>query len=176
MDTRFYPQGRAPFYSKYVSGVLKFFKRSSAAEMMAIDGTAGVVYEAGKLYNKYDRATAAEVNAGKVVLPAIPGYKYRLEDAIFIAIGGNAATATSVDLLATQGGSAVRPLVVAVAALGRSVVTRAGVANAVILADGDSFKDLDANTSVTIVKQSGGSNLATATHIDSLLSYELVRA
>jgi hypothetical protein len=88
-----------------------------------------------------------------------------------IAIGGAAATATSVDLVATAAAGAVRPLVVAVSALTENTLVRAGAANAVILAAGASFTTLDANTNISVQKQSGGSNLATATHIDVLLSY-----
>ena len=117
------------------------------------------------------RATAAQVNAGLVLLPALPGVKWRLVDATMIAIGGAAATATSVDLLGTKAAAASRPLVVAVAALTQSALVRAGAANAVILADGASFTAHDANTAISITKQSGGSNLATATHIDVQLTY-----
>ena len=125
----------------------------------------------GVLLHQRFRATAAEVNAGLVLLPAVAGYKYRIADASMIAIGGAAATATSVDLLGTAATSAVRPLVIAVAALTQNTLVRAGAANAVILAAGASFTALDANTSVSVTKQSGGGNLGTATHIDVLLSY-----
>lgn len=121
--------------------------------------------------NKRVRATAAEVNAGLELLPALAGYAYRLIDIAMIAVGGAAATATSVDIIGTRSGSAVRPLVVAVAALTQSALVRAGASNAVILADGASFTALDPNTAVSIGKQSGGSNLATATHIDVILTY-----
>lgn len=117
------------------------------------------------------RATAAQVNAGLELLPALAGYAYRIIDATMIAIGGAAATATSVDLIGTRAAAAVRPLVVAVAALTQSTLVRMGATNAVILADGASYTALDANTNVSIGKQSGGSNLATATHIDVVLTY-----
>lgn len=117
------------------------------------------------------RATTAQVNAGLVVLPAIPGFAYRIIDAAMIAIGGNAATATSVDLLGTRAGSAVRPIVAAVAGLTQSAVLDMGAANSAVLADGASFTALDPNTSISITKQSGGSNLATATAIDLILLY-----
>lgn len=117
------------------------------------------------------RATTAEVNAGKVLLPALPGIKWKIHDAAMIAIGGAATGATSVDLLGTKGASASRPLVIAVAALTQSALVRMGATNAVILADGASFTAHDANTSISVTKQSGGSNLATATHIDVFLLY-----
>jgi hypothetical protein len=125
----------------------------------------------GMALNKRVRATAAQVNAGLELLPALSGYKYRIVDVTMIAIGGNAATATSVDIVSTQGGSAVRPIVALVAALTRSAVVKPNSANVSVLADGASFVANDANTSVSVSKQSGGSNLATATHVDVILTY-----
>lgn len=131
----------------------------------------GTFVEFGVVKKQRTRVSAAQVNAGFNLLPALPGVKWRLLDAAMIAIGGAAATATSVDLLGTRAAAAVRPLVVAVAALTQSALVRAGAANAVILTDGASFTALDANTAVSVTKQSGGSNLATATHIDVFLEY-----
>lgn len=130
----------------------------------------------GVLLNKRTRATTAEVNAGLELLPALSGYKYRLVDVTMIAIGGNAATATSVDIVTTQSASAVRPIVAAVAALTRSAVVKPNSANVTVLADGASFVANDANTAVSVSKQSGGSNLATATHIDVNLTYVIEAA
>jgi len=115
------------------------------------------------------RATIAQVNAGLELLPALAGYAYRMVDMVLIAVGGAAATATSVDLNATRAAGAIKLLVVAVAALTQSAVVHAGIANAVVLADGASFTACDANTAVTIGK--AGSSLATATHIDVILTY-----
>ena len=115
------------------------------------------------------RCTAAEVNAGVTLLPAKAGVKYRMCDAIMIAIGGNAATATSVDILGTQSASGVKLVAGAVAGLTQSAVARAGATNIAVLADGASFVDCDVNTAITVGKT--GSNLATATHVDVLLSY-----
>lgn len=117
------------------------------------------------------RVTRDQVNAGFTLLPALPGVKWRILDAAMIAIGGAAQTATSVDLVGTRAGSSVRPLVVAIGALTQSTLVRAGAANAVILADGASFTALDANTALSVSKQSGGSNLATASAIDVILTY-----
>lgn len=122
------------------------------------------------------RATIAQVNAGLELLPALAGYAIQLLDWTMCAIGGAAAGATSVDLVGTRGAVSVRPAVVAVAALTQSAVVRAGASNAVVLADGASFTPLDANTNLSISKQSGGSALTTATHIDVTLRYALVSA
>jgi predicted RecA/RadA family phage recombinase len=115
------------------------------------------------------RCTVAEINAGLTLLPAKAGIQYRMVDAIMISIGGNAATANSVDILATQAASGVKLIAAAVAGLTQSTVARAGATNIAVLADGASFVENDVNTAITIGKT--GSNVATATHVDVLLSY-----
>jgi hypothetical protein len=121
------------------------------------------------------RFTIAEVNAGATVLAAVPGYRYRLQDAALIAVGGNVGAATGILLRATQSASAVTLMDAKTAGLTRSTLLRAGTAtNGLILADGASFVANDANTAITIIKD--GSDITTATHIDVLLTYELVAA
>ena len=174
MDSKMYPQGTTPHYSKYVNGVLKFFKRSTQAEISSIDGVAGVAYEAGKAYTVRRRITLAEVNAGITLLAAIPGYKYRMVDATFLAYGGNAAGLTSVDINATQGTAKVL-LAAAVGGLNRSVLLKPDTTtHAAVLADGASFAVCDANTAITVKKV--GSDLTTATGVDLTFTYEIVRA
>lgn len=120
------------------------------------------------------RFSLAQVNAGATVLSAVAGYKYRLQDASMIAIGGAAAAATTIDLLATQSSSSVKLVANAVAGLTQNTLLRAGATNSTILAAGASFVANDANTAITIGKT--GSDMTTATHIDVLLVYELVAA
>jgi hypothetical protein len=120
------------------------------------------------------RYTAAEINAGATILPIAYGYKYKLIDMALIAIGGAATTATSVDVKATQSGVAVNLLAAAIAGLTQNTLLRAGAANAGILAGGVSFVDNDVNTAITVGKT--GANLAGATHIDVILSFQLVKA
>lgn len=127
----------------------------------------------GPVYQKRVRATAAEVNAGLTVLAAVPGFKYRIIDFTMVAIGGNAGTATSVDLAGIQATNSVRLAVVAVAALTRSTAVKPNSANVTILADGAGFVACDANSPVVLTKQSGGGDLATATHIDLILQYTM---
>jgi hypothetical protein len=116
------------------------------------------------------RVTTANVNAGSTLLPAIPGRSYRLVDLSLIAIGGNAATATGVQVRATQSASGVTLMDAKVAGLTQNTLLRIGTAtNGLPLAGGLSFVANDANTAITIIKD--GSDLATATHIDVLLSY-----
>jgi hypothetical protein len=118
------------------------------------------------------RVTAAQVNAGHTLLPAMSGQRYRMHDMAMIAVGGNAATAIGVMIQGTQAASVVKLMDGKVAGLTRSTLLRAGTAtNGLILADGASFAPNDVNTAITVIKD--GSNLATATHIDVLLTYSL---
>lgn len=117
------------------------------------------------------RFTIAQVNAGATILPARAGIQYQMVDCALISIGGAAATATTVDILGTQTTS-VKLLAAAVAGLTQNTLLRAGATNATILADGASFVANDANTAITIGKT--GSNVATATHIDVLLTYKMI--
>jgi len=120
------------------------------------------------------RVTTAEANAEATILAAISGYKIRVVDWTMIAIGGNAATATSVRLRATQGASAVSLAVVLIAALTRSTAVKPNSANVTNLADGAAFVANDAGTGITV--DVDNDNLATATHIDVILSYVLEAA
>lgn len=120
------------------------------------------------------RVTTAQANAGIDILAAKTGFKYRLVDFTLIAIGGNAATATSVRLRATQAASAVSLAVVLIAALTRSTLVKPNTANVSVIADGASFAANDAGTAISL--DVDNDNLATATHIDVILSYVLEAA
>lgn len=126
------------------------------------------------------RSTTVSINlaAGAELLPAVAGYAYRIIDAVLIAYGGAAATATSVDIIGTRSAATVRPLVAAVAALGQSVVAHIGISNMVVLADGASFTPLDAGTAVVLATDNYPSvgDLATATGIDVILTYAMEAA
>lgn len=124
---------------------------------------------AGQTLHSRQRFTIAQINAGATILPAVAGVQYRLADASMIAIGGAAAAATTVDILATQGTASVKLLASAVAGLTQNTLLRAGATNAAILAGGLSFVANDVNTAVTIGKT--GSDVTTATHVDVLLTY-----
>lgn len=116
------------------------------------------------------RTTTANVNLGATLLPAITGLKYRLTDMAMIAIGGNAATATTVDIKGTQSASVVKLFAVPVASLVRSDVVKPGAAAvSAPLADGACFTACDAATAITI--GSTTNNLATATNIDTILTF-----
>lgn len=146
--------------------------------MGAVAGGAGDVLGRVKLdgtslipgvYHIRRRFTTAEVNAGAALLPALPGVKYRMIDSYMIAIGGNAATATSVDIIATASATPRKLVAAAVAGLTQSAVARAGASNIAVLADGASFTANDANTAITVGKT--GSDLATATAVDVSLTF-----
>lgn len=143
-----------------------------ASESMASDLLVSVE---SRLLAYRGSSTAAQVNAGTVLLPAVPGYRYRVQDMALIAVGGNAAGATSVDILGTQGGSSVKLMDARVAGLTQNTLLRAGTAtNGLILAAGASFALCDANTGISI--NHTGSDLSGATSVVVLITYTLVRA
>ena len=125
-------------------------------------------------YQHRERFTVAQVNAGATILPAIPGYKYRITDMALIAIGGAVTGTTTVDILAKQAAATVKLLAAAVANLTQNTLLRAGATGAAILAAGASFVDNDIETAITIGKT--GADAATATHVDVLITYVLVPA
>jgi len=139
---------------------------------MTIAANTGLKMDAA-VRNLRTRVTTANVNAGATLLAAIAGYKYRLIDAMAIAIGGAAGAVTTVDILGTQT-SGVKLVAFAQAALTQSTVLRAGDTNSAVLADGASFVACDANTAITIGKT--GSTMTTATHIDIILTYTIEAA
>jgi hypothetical protein len=131
-----------------------------------------ILASAGSVQQTRTRVTTAQVNAGHSLLPAVAGRSYRLLDCVMIAIGGNASGATAVRLNGTQAASVVQLVSNTAAALTQNTRVQAGVTtDSSILADGASFVANDANTPITIDKD--GSALATATHIDVLLTYVL---
>ena len=72
-------------------------------------------------------ATLAEVKAGKVILRGEPGRTITVHDAWLRSIGGNAATATSVDISDTAD-TPVICFAMAVGGLAEDVVARIGLA------------------------------------------------
>lgn len=120
------------------------------------------------------RCTIAEVNAGVTLLAAVAGYAYRMVRCTAIAIGGNAGTVTTVDVLATQAASGVKLVAFAQANLTRSAVLKDGGTGATVLADGASYVANDANTAITVGKTGG--DVDTATHVDVSFTYVLEAA
>lgn len=130
--------------------------------------------QVGSVQNLRTRVAVADINAGANLLPALPGYKYRVVDVTLVAIGGSAATATAVTIGATQSASGVALITAAVAALTRSAIVKPNSSNVTVLADGASLVANDANTAITIGKTGG--TLATATAVDVILSYVIEAA
>jgi hypothetical protein len=131
-------------------------------------------FGATQLERKYvirRRFTIAEINAGTDLLPAIPGYKYRMVNAKLIAVGGAVGATTTVDILATQGGASVKLLAVAIAALAQSAVVRDGATNATVLANGASYVANDVNTKLSVGKT--GATATTATHVDVIFEFSM---
>ena len=119
------------------------------------------------------RVTVAQINAGFTLLPALPGYKYRITDSTMIAVGGAASGATAVVIQGTQASSVVSLVSAAVAALTQSAVVKPHTASVTVLADGASFVANDVNTAITIGKTGG--SLATSTAVDVILTYAIER-
>jgi hypothetical protein len=119
------------------------------------------------------RATIAQINAGLTLLPALPGYKYRLTDCTLIAVGGAVTSATAVVINATQAAGSVALISAAVAALTQSTVVKPHTASVTVLADGASFVANDVNTAITIAKT--GSSITVATAVDVVLTYAVER-
>lgn len=119
-----------------------------------------------------ERVAIADINAGYTLLPAVPGYKYRMQHAKMIAIGGAVTGATDVRILATQAAAAVALMVVAIASLTQNAIN--DIASATDLDGGLSFVENDANTAITVGKTGGAG--ATATHVDFIVEYTLVPA
>lgn len=118
--------------------------------------------------------TTAQWNAGVTLLAALAGYKYQLVDFTLTAVGGNAATATSVRITGVQATSTVQLVTVAVAALTRSTAVKPNSANVTLLADGAWSAPCDANTAITGTVDNN--NLATATAIIADLQYLIIPA
>lgn len=133
-----------------------------------VPGGGGVAGATTALVNIRNRTTTASVNAGATLLPAVPGYKWRLIDISMISVGGAAATATTVDLKATQGAAGVKLFAVPVASLVQTAVVKPGtIAASGPLADGACFIQNDVNTAITI--GSTTNNLSGSTNIDTIL-------
>lgn len=143
--------------------------KTSGQVWVRIDLNAEALEIGDKTYHIRKRFTIAQINAGATLLAAEANVKYRMVDAAMIAVGGAAAAATTIDILAMQSESSVKLVANAVAGLTQNTLLRAGATNSAILAAGVSFVANDVNTAITVGKT--GSDVTTATHIDVLLTY-----
>ncbi len=117
------------------------------------------------------RVPIASINAGFELLPAIPGYGYRMSGMREIAVGGAVTSVTTVDILGTQSTSSVKLMAGAQASLTQSTVVTAGGSGGTVLADGASFAVCDVNTNITC--NITGSAITVATNVDFLLSFAI---
>lgn len=136
----------------------------------------GVNVDFGVEKSQRTRVTLAQINAGFTVLPALPGVRWRITDLKMVSIGGAFAGSTDVRLLGTRAAASVALGIAAVAGLTQSTMLRlgspfatAGTASIVMLADGASLTQLDANTAVTVGKTGGTGT--TATNVDFIINY-----
>lgn len=120
----------------------------------------------------FDRTfTAAQVNAvgGTELLPAIPGFAYKVRNFKMVSIVGNAGGATTVDILGTQSTS-VKLGAVAVAGLTANTPVKDASGN--VLAAGASYGRCDANTPLLVSKT--GADLTGTTSLLVIVDYQLV--
>jgi hypothetical protein len=176
MDVSQYP-GSKLMGSRWINGILKFFGKGTleGQEIFSIDPVNKRLIGPGQERAERFRLTNAQINAGVTILPAVPGYKYRLVDSFAIAYGGNVGATTGVDLTATLSGSSRKLVAYKTAGLTQSTLLRAGTAtNGIILADGASFTQNDVNTGISVIKD--GSDLTTSTGVDIHVHYCLEAA
>lgn len=107
-----------------------------------------------------------------VLLQAVPGYRYRIHDAMMISNGATAGGATTVDIVGTQSSSDV--LIMSAAVAGLTDNTPLALAAANDAAGGASFAPCDTNTSIRL--GATGATVTTTTSITVLLTYELIPA
>ena len=126
---------------------------------------------AGRTMTIKKEFTIAQVNAGATLVPALPGLKVRMHDALAVAKGGAVGAVTTVDIIGTLAAAARKLVAFAQANLTQSAVVRAGGTGGAVLADGASFNANDAGAAITVGKT--GADVTTATHIIVELTYSL---
>lgn len=121
---------------------------------------------AGKVHYVRGNATTAEVNAGKVIVSPRPGKSICITGGHMVARGGNAATATSVDIKDTAG-TPVVGVACAVAGLTANARLDFRAASNVTLTTFQQALTADKGLKI----QKTGSNLATATSVDYYVEF-----
>jgi hypothetical protein len=164
--------GATPEFTVAEGGVVAAAGAISGTALSAttgkITGSAGVAAAGDSVvYNQRHRVTTAEVNAGHTLVTVPDGVSFRLVGVKVIAYGGAATGLTTLDIL----DGSTKLVAFAQASLTQSTVLFDGGTGATVLADGASYIALTAGNDVSIGKT--GSNLATATGIDVVVSYTL---
>ena len=111
------------------------------------------------------QATTAQVNAGLVIVPATSGRTITVVDGWLRAIGGNAATATSVDIESTAD-TPTLAFKIAVGGLTQNAVARMGIATHGTQTGVGTALDEDEGLQITAT-----GTLATATAVDYCVYY-----
>ena len=152
-----------------VSGINGVGVGSKGNEVMAIDPNGNLLQnDNAVVFNHRTRVTAAQVNAGVEILPAIAGKAYRLVDFTIIAIGGAATDNTATELRGTRATAALILASIARANFTRSALLKPDSTGVTVLADGTSHTPLDANTAITLIND--GAAMTGATHVDVIIS------
>lgn len=120
----------------------------------------------GKLHFAQGNATTAQVNAGLLIVEPRKGKQIQVVGGHMTALGGNAATATSVDLKDTAGTPVVA---VACGVAGLTSGTQLDFDAAANVTLTTYRKPLTVDKGLQILKT--GSNLATATSVDYYVEY-----
>ena len=124
----------------------------------------------GKVHFVQGNATTAEVNAGKIIAEGRENKKICVVGGHLTALGGNAATATSVDIKDTG----TPTVAVACAVAGLTDGTQLDFDAAANVTRTTYRKPLAEDKSLQILKT--GSNLATATSVDYYVEYVYIDA
>ena len=176
MSTPMYPDGKSIRGKKnregFAAGGVLTAINAANAFLYGIDPVLKQFYGAGIVNYIKKRFTVAQINAGATILAAKPGLKIQMIDCSMAAEGGNAATATSIEVEAVQSTSAVDLISNTVGILTDDTLARMGITNSTLLANGLWAVANDVNTAITISKT--GSDLATATHLNVYFTYMVV--
>lgn len=140
-----------------VVGDILFYIGSPAQQLF----WTGTKWTTNLVSSVYGSLTAAKVNAGEIVIPAITGLTIKITGIKLQAIGGNAAGATSVDIADSSG--------TVFAACPIAKLTENTVVDLDSMTIANINAVLAANKGVKI--QKAGGNLTTATHINYIIEY-----
>lgn len=123
------------------------------------------------------RVTRAEMNAGKTLLGAYGGAKWKIVDVKVIAIGGAAAAtadATGIAVYGTKAGVSTALYTALLAALTENAVCLVNTANTSVATAGALYSANDVATAITCKTVSAGAfDLITVTHFDVILTVTL---
>jgi hypothetical protein len=123
----------------------------------------------GVVLQTRQRFTAAQINAGADIVPAVPGRTPRFVLARMIAVGSAVTGATAIVILGTRAATPVTLVSVPIAGLTQGALVEDGDAGATLLTDGASHTALDPGTAITIGKTGGAAVVTTG--VDVIVEY-----